>query len=530
MHELIRQLQDYAQGMWRYRRYAMVTAWIVCLVGWLVVLMLPPVYQANARVYVDTTAVLKPLLEGIAVDQDVRAQLNFVRQAMLSRPQLERVARETDLDLSAVTPEQKERMLEKLAANIKVDSAASSADSKRDQSSLYTITVDGSDRQKSLRVVQSLVNSFVEDTLGGKRTGSDSAQRFLRQQIAEYDQRLAEAEGRLADFKKNNIGLVPGAQGDYFSRLQAETDNAQRVEAALRVATQRRAELARQMSGERPFVGAGAMSSPVMMDMSVQISAAQKNLDQLLLSFTDKHPDVVAARETLERLKARQGAELTALQSGRASAETLAGLGANPVYQQIQLQVNQTDVEIASLRSELGLRQQNIAKLRSMLDTAPEVEADFSRLTRDYDVTKTRYNELVNRLDRAQISEQAEQTGVVRFEVIDPPSARLEPVAPDRPRLLALIFMAGLMAGLGAALLGQLLRPTFSSSRAVTEISGLPVLGAVARTWVDRYRAVQRTQLMQVAAATGALALLFAVVLVFQDSGANLLQSIVRRA
>ena len=96
---------------------------------------------------------------------------------------------------------------------------------------------------------------------------------------------------------------------------------------------------------------------------------------------------------------------MTALQSGRASAETLAGMGANPVYQQIQLQMNQADVEIASLRSELGVRQQKIAQLRSMLDTAPEVEAEFARLNRDYDVIKARYNELVNRLDRAEISE-----------------------------------------------------------------------------------------------------------------------------
>ena len=75
--------------------------------------------------------------------------------------------------------------------------------------------------------------------------------------------RLAEAESRLAEFKKGNIGLVPGAQGDYFSRLQGETDAAQRVEAQLRVASQRRAELGRQLSGERPFVG-GALSSPAL--------------------------------------------------------------------------------------------------------------------------------------------------------------------------------------------------------------------------------------------------------------------------
>ena len=91
MQEQLQLLLDHGRGMWRFRRLALAIAWVVCMVGWLVVLSLPAVYEAKSRVYVDATAVLRPLLQGIAVDQDVTAQLNFVRQAMLSRPQLERV-------------------------------------------------------------------------------------------------------------------------------------------------------------------------------------------------------------------------------------------------------------------------------------------------------------------------------------------------------------------------------------------------------------------------------------------------------
>ncbi len=108
----------------------------------------------------------------------------------------------------------------------------------------------------------------------------------------------------------------------------------------------------------------------------------------------------------------------------------------NPVYQQIQAAAEPGQRRDHGLRSELAVHQQNVAELRGMIDTAPEVEAEYSRLTRDYDVVKAQYNELVSRLDRARISEQAEQTGVVRFEVIDPPSVSIEPVAPNRPRLI----------------------------------------------------------------------------------------------
>ncbi len=61
-------------------------------------------YESNARVYVDTRTALRPLLQGVAVDQDVESQLIMVRQGLLGRPNLERVAREADLFVRATTP------------------------------------------------------------------------------------------------------------------------------------------------------------------------------------------------------------------------------------------------------------------------------------------------------------------------------------------------------------------------------------------------------------------------------------------
>jgi polysaccharide chain length determinant protein (PEP-CTERM system associated) len=279
------------------------------------------------------------------------------------------------------------------------------------------------------------------------------------------------------------------------------------------------------MSGERLYVPGAAGGTAE--GSSSRVLEAQKRLDELLLRYTDKHPEVVAARETVERLRQREVEALAALQRGQGGA--VAGMTANPVYQQIQLQVNQTDVEIASLRSELAVHQQNIGRLRSMVDTAPAVEAEFSRLARDYDVTKARYNELLSRLDQANISEQADQTGIVRLEVIDPPAVGVEPVAPDRPRLLAMVLFAALLAGLGVAFLLHQLRPVFTSTRVVTQVTGLPVLGAVARTWVDKHIAEQRSQFLQLAGAVGALCVVFALVMLLQSPGAQALQTLIRR-
>jgi polysaccharide chain length determinant protein (PEP-CTERM system associated) len=531
MQDLLQQFLDHLRGLWRFRYWALLATWIACLVGWLVVLALPPVYQASARVYVDTSAVLKPLLEGIAVDQDVNSQLNFVQQALLSRPQLETVIREADLDLKAATPLQHEKLLKKVRDNITIE-AVSQGKREGKGDSLFTINYQASNRNQALKVVQTMVNSFVDDSLGGKRAGSETAQRFLQAQIQDYEKRLAGAEAALADFKKSNIGLVPGAQGDYFTRLQNETDAIDKAQSSLRVAVERRAALDRQLKGEQPMLASAGRSASnsggptgASADLNGRIAETQARLDDLLLKYTDKHPDVIAMRETLQQLKVRRSAEIEAFKHGTASPETMAGLGANPVYQQLQLQINEVEVEIASLRSELGVHQQRVAELRGMLDTAPEVEAQYSRLTRDYDVTKAQYNELVNRLDRARISDQAEQTGVVKFEVIDPPTVLLEPVAPNRPRLLTAILFVGLAVGLGLAFLLNQMRPVFDNTRSLKDVTGLPVLGAVSRTWRDRYLAERRTELQYMTAATACLLAVFILMLLVYRPAANVLQS-----
>jgi polysaccharide chain length determinant protein (PEP-CTERM system associated) len=532
MSPLFTQIYDEIHGAWRFRWYALAAAWAVCVAGWLVVFTMQDMYEASARVFVDTRTALRPLLQGLAVDSDVDSQLKLVREGMLGRPQLERVARETDLDLQAETPQARAEMIDTLRSRI-VITGGPNASNPQVSGGLFVISYQDPSRDKSVEVVDKLLNTFVEDTLGGKRQGSETAQKFLRGQIEDYERRLSEAEQRLADFKKRNVGLMPGEQGgDYFSRLQNEMDAVKKAQAALGVAMSRRDEMQRQLRGETPFIASGAAvansgNKSSGGDTASRIQETQARLDELLLRFTDKHPDVVAARENLVQLKERQQAEIEALRRGDPTAVAAAGAATNPVYQSIQLQLNQTEVEIAALRGEIGDRQQKVAQLRQLVDTVPEVEAEFARLNRDYDVTRAQYTALVERLEKARLGEQAEETGVVKFEIVDPPSAAYIPVAPNRPRLLLLVLVVGLAVAGGLAYLLHQMRPVFNNARVLNEITGLQVLGAVSMTWLDRHKQASRRRQLVFGGVAAMLLVLFVGVMVFQSAGARLMHRLV---
>src|SRR5450755_3849654 len=96
---------DEVRGAWRFRWVALMTAFIVALIGWAVVFTLPDRYEADARVFVDTRTGLKPALQGLTTDQNVEAQINYVRQALLEGPQLEKIAAESSVLPPTITDE-----------------------------------------------------------------------------------------------------------------------------------------------------------------------------------------------------------------------------------------------------------------------------------------------------------------------------------------------------------------------------------------------------------------------------------------
>jgi len=157
----------------------------------------------------------------------------------------------------------------------------------------------------------------------------------------------------------------------------------------------------------------------------------------------------------------------------------------------------------------------------------PQVEAEYARLNRDYQVTRDGYTALVDRLQKARLSERADETGVVKFEVVDPPAAAFKPAAPNRIKLLAMVLVAGLAIGGGLAYLLHQMRPVFNSTRSLGDITGLPVLGAVSMTWLDRERIQSRMRKLAFGGAGALLMLVFLCVLMFQSPGSRLLQRVI---
>ena len=486
-------LQDQVRGIWRFKWAALIVAWAVALLAWVAVFLIPNKYEATAKIFVNTGTTLSQATQGISLSDDIAAQIQQVSAMLLGDPQLRKVANETNLMTGAVTGEQQQAVIDNLRNNINIVADVNRAVPKS-KVTLFTITYENHRRKRAIRVVDHLLNDFVEGSLTGKNQGSQQAEQFLTQQIANYGQRLSATEQQLAEFKKHNIGLVPGEKGDAFSQLQSDNSQLRQLKGNLYVAESKRDELARELhTGNRFTTGGssgtgGAMPSGAALDTVQQIAQDQQKLDKLLLQYTDKYPDVIALKQTIKALKARQKEQMAAAQKGDVSAASALGLTANPVYQRLEEQYNAQRVEVVSIKQEISDLKKQIGALKAKMGAAPRVEAEYARLTRNYAVTKKQYDALLGRLDSTRLGQQAASTGLVDFQVIDPPTAKYGPVSPKRPLLIIGTLFLAIGAGIGMAYLLHLLRPVIVSARQLGAVTGLAVLGTVSMAWAGEHR------------------------------------------
>jgi len=517
----LERLMDEVRGAWRYRWAGIAVAWLVAVLGWLYVFALPDNYEAQARVFVDTRTVLRPALQGLAVNEDLNAELNYVRHALLAGPQLEKIAREAGLlPDGTVSPERLQRVLLEFSAHTQITvHSASEREEDRSAGNIYRISYQDSNRARSLRVVRILSRDLVSETLGSTHSESESAQRFLETQLSDYEARLRTSETKLAQFKSQHLGVMPTEEGGYFAQLQKENGLVEDTQNKLRTAQSRRATLERQLRGDAVVSAVGTGSAGGSVDTLTRILETQGHLDDLLLRYTDKHPDVIATRATLEELKRRRALEVASLRRGDAGAAAASRASANPVYQGIALALNQAEVDISDLGSELADHRAKAQELRKMLDTAPEVEAQYAQLARDYTVNKDKYQALLENYEKTRLGQRANDAGSVRFTVVQPPSVGEDPVSPDRPLLLVGVLLAAIAAGLGAAYGLNLVQPVAGSAAALAALTGATVLGVVGNAFPARTARVARRDVRRVYFATACLVVTFAAAWMISDAG-----------
>jgi polysaccharide chain length determinant protein (PEP-CTERM system associated) len=477
MQDIFEEIIDYLKGIWLKRRYIIIATWLICPIGWYFVASMPDVYKSEARVYVDTQSLLRPLLKGLTVETNPNTQIRLMVKTLLSRPNLERISRMTDLDVRASTPAQYEAIIKSLKDNIKISSAR--------RENIYTLSIEDKDPEMAKNIVRSALTVFIENTLGETRSDSDSAQKFLNTQIKDYENRLSNAEGRLTSFKQKYGGILLNQYGGYYNKLNTNRELLKTIELEILENKTRLSSAKKQLNQSIASDNMG--DNKIKSDSSIQttyddrINELEVQLDNLKLRYTEKHPDVIEISRNLKHLNSLRSTEIEKyFEQNNENSGSLTRLSANPVIQAVQIQVNQLENLIASLNVRANNYRQRIIELENRVHTLPEIEAELTALNRGYDITKDKYEELLSRKETAQLAQQADETtDKIQFRVIDPPRKATKPSGPKRFLLFGVVTLLGVGVGIALSLLMSQLNPVATSTTQLSKITGVPVFGVI---------------------------------------------------
>ena len=295
------------------------------------------------------------------------------------------------------------------------------------------------------RVVQALITIFIESTMGDERADSESAQAFLDQQIKLYEVRLAQAEKRLSDFKRDNSGKMPGEAGGYYQRLDTAVSLERNAGLELRETQREGATLCNnswRMNHPPCSYPAGVQNAQSQLEIELQ--QRYSDLSALLVRYTDRHPKIAQLQDSIAALEARRNIALNKPDI----PVTGATYAPNPVYEGLRESLSEAEARIAELEVRVQDYREQTEELNSTIDSIPRVEAELQQLDRDYTIVKDQFEEVLSRRESARLSEQVEQTADdVQFRVIDPPFV---PSKAIRPYTIAAFLDSGLLAGIGA--------------------------------------------------------------------------------
>lgn len=519
MDSLIAQLMAVFKRMWRYRWPGLIAAWLVGIAAAVVVFVVPDRYEASARVYVDTQSILKPLMSGMAVLSNTEQQVNMLSRTLISRPNVEKLVRMADLDLRATSKSDQEALIDRVTRNLSIQTAGGSANN------LYILAYRDSSPEISKKVVASLLSIFMESSLGASRRDSTTTSTFLNEQIKAYETKLEEAESRRKEFRLRNLQLTAADGKDSAARLAEVSNQLEAARLQLREAVSARDSARTLLDAETKRSAAGGSLASLMQESSQKfatpeldnrITELKRTLDQLQQRYTEQHPDVLNTRRQIKDLEDQRKREVAELQKA-ALAQPVAAGGRNDslTNQELARTLASKEVEVATVRARVDEYAGRLAVAQGAIKLAPQLEAEFAQLNRDYDVIKKNYQEMVERRESAALSTDLDNTsGVADFRIIDPPRASPKPVAPNRLMLLAGGLVVALLAGLVTAFAASQVRPVFHDLNELRHRLELPILGAVSRQETPEDRRRAKVDTLRFGMASGSLVSLYALGLI----------------
>ncbi len=407
----------------------------------------PKTYDTRAILYADVTNIIEPLLRGRAevtsIDRSEQA-----RERIYTRVIIEQVARKSGLITGTEPVDTQESIISGLRNRISI------AEQGR-RSNYFSVGYRDSDPDRSFRVLNTVVDVFIEDAAERRRQESRGAFEFIDEQVRSYKRQLEMAEERLKDFRTRNLFISEGSVAQRTNQLRAQIED---LKLRIDEMSARKRSVEEQLRTESRYLASrGRIDS-----LRERVNALQVQLDTLRLSYRDTHPDVISLKDQILELEIAIENVDAQPQPGLGSG--IGGPQENPLYEELRKQAANAEVELQTMNNRLRALERLLDEEHQRAGLVAAKEAELSELTRDYDVTKQIYEEMLERREKARLSMTLDIEGQgVSYKIQEPARFPLQPSGFQFVHFFMLGPLAGLAVSLGLVVAFVVLDPRVRS-------------------------------------------------------------------
>lgn len=478
---------DLLWAVWRRRKWLAIAVFATPFAAAVsLTAFLPDIYQSTALVLVERQQVPEEFVKP-TVTSALETRLQTISQEILSRSRLEGLVRRFGLYTDLRRRVSDEEVIERMRRDIKLELKGAETEARgRDRRATiaFTISYQGTDRQKVALVTNTLASFYIEENLKARERQATGTAEFLKVQLDQVKAQLDAQEARLGEFKKRFVGQLP-------QDLPVNLTTLERLNAQLRLnhdsqtrAMERHAALVNQLS-ESGWGGIAAGTKGAPDATALRLARLNQELTELRTRFSDKYPDVVRVKAEIALLEQ----QLAEGKQGEAKEQ----LPLDPQAARMKQALAEAEAEIKSLKAEEKRLRADIAAYQGRVQETPLREQQFRELSRDYDSTKELYASLLKRYAESQMAESMEQRQKgEQFRIIDPAIASEQPAAPNRVRLFLVGLMLSLGMAAGAVVLAEQLDTSFHTVDELRAFTSAPVLVSIPK--IVREADVRRRQ------------------------------------
>jgi polysaccharide chain length determinant protein (PEP-CTERM system associated) len=406
----------------------------------------PKNYTTSALLVADITTIIEPLLKGRAevtgIDRSEQA-----REVIYTRSILEAAGKEAGLITKNTSAKEQDRIIRDLRDGLSV---------KPEKNNYFRISYVSPDPDRSFETLNAIINVFIEDTARKKREESLGAYTFIDAQVQTYKRQLELAEEKLKEFKGQNLD---GNEGTVTARIAQLRNEIEALKITIEETQARINIIQQQLNNEGQYQQAKGQVD----DLRQRRQILSTQLEQLLLSYQESYPDVISLRAQIQELD-------VLIESLRATGDVYGSSTQieNPLYEELRKQLQAADVDIRGqkrrMQSLIHLQEQEYERAKRVATN----QAELSELTRDYNVTRDVYEEMLQRKESARLSMTLDIEGQgVSYRIQEPASFPLQPTGIRFIHLALAGPLLGILFPLGLLVLYVMLDPHLRSARAL---------------------------------------------------------------